>query len=110
MRFNARELALIAQKSPQCFDKQGILGIKEKQEGLFRKGEVLVERLFRLRGNLLFYFKTKDPASEVIGVYVLERCMVELSMEDEDVNFGFIIIFEGEDKRLELTAKYVNIN
>ena len=40
MRFNSRELAFVAQTSSDgAFDKQGVLQIKEKQEGLFRKGE-----------------------------------------------------------------------
>ncbi|RZC36984.1 PH domain containing protein, partial [Asbolus verrucosus] len=33
-----------------------------------------LERWCRLRGNLLFYFKSKDPLSEPIGVVVLEQC------------------------------------
>ena len=39
MRFNSRELAFLAQQPANRFDKEGILFIKEKQEGLFRKGE-----------------------------------------------------------------------
>ena len=40
MRFNSRELAFLVHNSPDdVFDKQGILQIKERQEGLFRKGE-----------------------------------------------------------------------
>ena len=39
MRFNGRELANLAQEAKAGFDKEGLLMIKEKQEGLFRKGE-----------------------------------------------------------------------
>lgn len=39
MRFNSRELAYLAQEPRDRFDKEGLLQIKEKQEGLFRKGE-----------------------------------------------------------------------
>ena len=40
MRFNSRELGFLAKASSDAaFDKQGLLQIKEKQEGLFRKGE-----------------------------------------------------------------------
>lgn len=39
---------------------------------------VSLERWCRLRGNLLFYFKSKDPWSEPIGVVVLEQCQVRL--------------------------------
>lgn len=39
---------------------------------------VNLERWCRLRGNLLFYFKSKDPWSEPVGVIVLEQCQVKL--------------------------------
>ena len=39
MRFNAKELSLIACQPRERFDKEGVLFVKEKQEGLFRKGE-----------------------------------------------------------------------
>ena len=104
LRYNAHELAILARKASSCFDKEGPLLMKDKQEGLFRKGETYMQRLFRLRGNLLFYFKTKDPNSEVLGVYVLERCMVQLDPEDETDRFGFVIMFENEDRPLKLSA------
>ena len=46
MRFNSRELAFLAQTSSDtAFDKQGVLQIKERQEGLFRKGEGTHEKV-----------------------------------------------------------------
>jgi hypothetical protein len=39
---------------------------------------VSLERWCRLRGNLLFYFKNKDPLSEPVGVVVLEQCQVRI--------------------------------
>ena len=39
MRFNSKELSIIACQPRERFDKEGVLLIKEKQEGLFRKGE-----------------------------------------------------------------------
>lgn len=35
---------------------------------------VSVDRWCRLRGNLLFYFKSSDQFSEPQGVIVLEKC------------------------------------
>lgn len=35
---------------------------------------VCLERWCRLRGNLLFYFKSSDQFSEPQGVIVLEKC------------------------------------
>lgn len=40
-------------------------------DGLFT---VSLERWCRLRGNLLFYFKSSDQFSEPQGVIVLEKC------------------------------------
>ena len=48
MRFNGRELANMAQESKGGFDKEGPLQIKEKQEGLFRKGEGELQRFMEL--------------------------------------------------------------
>ena len=39
MRFNSKELVWLAQQPAERFDKYGFLQLKEKQEGLFRKGE-----------------------------------------------------------------------
>lgn len=107
LRYNARELVILANKASRCFDKEGVLLMKDKQDGLFRKGEAYVQRLFRLRGNLLFYFKTCEPSSEVLGVFVLERCMVELDMDDDNV-FSFGVMFEGEERPLKLAATTEN--
>lgn len=55
---------------------------------------VSTERWCRLRGNLLFYFKSDDQFSDVQGVIVLEKCR---PIEDTDRNnqgddgYGFII-------------------
>lgn len=48
---------------------------------------VNLERWCRLRGNLLFYFKTKDPWSEPVGVIVLEQCQVRLDSPMATVPF-----------------------
>jgi len=43
MRFNNREMMILAQQRSAVFDKEGVLQIKEKQDGLFRKGEGLYQ-------------------------------------------------------------------
>lgn len=53
---------------------------------------VSLERWCRLRGNLLFYFKTCDQWSEPLGVLVLEQCVVHIdspSSTPPDGPFGF---------------------
>ncbi|KAH9509933.1 hypothetical protein Btru_044656, partial [Bulinus truncatus] len=102
MRFNARELSLVVQQTSK-YDKQGYLLMKEKQEGFFKKSEAYVNRYVRLKGNLLFYFKSKDIKSEPLGVIVLERCAVELAV-DEETNNGFLLVFEGEEQPFRFDA------
>ncbi|KAL4230048.1 Type I inositol 3 [Mactra antiquata] len=96
MRFNHKELAFLAQQDSSKFDREGSLFIKQKHDKLFKKGEAFVERYFRLRGNLLFYFKNKDMKSEPLGLFVLERCTVELDINEKQ-HFSFVIVFEGDE-------------
>ncbi|KAK3099607.1 hypothetical protein FSP39_006978 [Pinctada imbricata] len=102
MRFNHKELACLAESGD--YDKEGVLHMKEKQEGLFKKGEVYVRRFFRLKGNLLFYYKDKEVLTEPVGVLVLERCTIELDV-DSDIGNGFCIVYEGEDYVYKLQAQ-----
>lgn len=39
MRFNAKELATLAQQPSHKFDKEGILFVTEKQDGFFKQKE-----------------------------------------------------------------------
>lgn len=78
------------------FDKEGPLYLTEKQEGFFRKTEVSLEKWCRLRGNLLFYFKTSDQFSEPQGCIVLEkyRCVKQGDHKEYD---GYVFYLEFED-------------
>ncbi|XP_019621679.1 PREDICTED: type I inositol 3,4-bisphosphate 4-phosphatase-like isoform X1 [Branchiostoma belcheri] len=79
MRYNARELMLIASEKPSYFfDKEGLLIFRER-EHFWKNKAVNVERWCRLKGNLLFYMKSKDKFSSPLGVFVLERCTVSCS-------------------------------
>ncbi|XP_068868828.1 inositol polyphosphate 4-phosphatase type II isoform X1 [Aphelocoma coerulescens] len=72
MRFNAKDLALLARCPSGCFDKEGKLKICSMvgDEKLIEP----TERWCRLKGNLLFLMKNKSSdASEVV---ILERCWV----------------------------------
>ncbi|KAJ3662062.1 hypothetical protein Zmor_006427 [Zophobas morio] len=63
--------------------------------------KVNLERWCRLRGNLLFYFKSKDPWSEPLGVVVLEQCQVRIDPPmaspplTTDGHFPFYLVFDG---------------
>ncbi|XP_025832000.1 type I inositol 3,4-bisphosphate 4-phosphatase isoform X2 [Agrilus planipennis] len=124
MRFNKQELITLATQPSTKFEKEGVLYIKERQEGFFRKTErkgnkrakqkrlrnlscvgvvnkVSLERWCRLRGNLLFYFKSREPWSEPIGVIVLEQCQVRLDPPTPttplptDGHYSFYLVFDG---------------
>ncbi|OWF44824.1 type I inositol 3,4-bisphosphate 4-phosphatase-like isoform X2 [Mizuhopecten yessoensis] len=98
MRFNSKELSFLAHQPSSRFSKEGVLWMKDKHDGLFKKGEVNQERFFRLRGNLLFYFKSKELKGDPLGVLILERCTIELSTGAETGDlFGFIIVYEGDE-------------
>nr|XP_022326682.1 type II inositol 3,4-bisphosphate 4-phosphatase-like isoform X3 [Crassostrea virginica] len=104
MRFNNKELVHLAHNG--IFDKQGPLLMKDKPEGLFKKGEEYQKRYLRLKGNLLFYFKDKDKSvshEPPVGVLVIERCTVELDLES--VDFGFLLVYEGEDYTYKFQAQ-----
>nr|CAH7757510.1 unnamed protein product [Callosobruchus chinensis] len=101
MRFNKQELVTLAMQPSTKFEKEGILYIRERQEGFFRKSEISLERWCRLRGNLLFYFKHKDPWSEPLGVVVLEQCQVRIDppMASPPIaaegQYPFYLVFDG---------------
>ena len=54
---------------------------------------VSVERWCRLRGNLLFYFKSRDQWSEPAGVIVLENVTVKVDNTGMDGTFGLLLTF-----------------
>ncbi|XP_017773756.1 PREDICTED: type I inositol 3,4-bisphosphate 4-phosphatase isoform X2 [Nicrophorus vespilloides] len=101
MRFNKQELETLATQPSSKFEKEGVLYIRERQEGFFRKTEINLERWCRLRGNLLFYFKSKDPWSEPTGLVVLEQCLVRIDPPmattpiTADGHFPFYLVFDG---------------
>ncbi|KAL3880724.1 hypothetical protein ACJMK2_032942 [Sinanodonta woodiana] len=107
MRFNNKELAYLAQQDRDKYDKEGILYMKDKTDshGLFKKGSIgFVQRLFRLRGNLLFYFKGKDAKSDPLGLLILERCSVELDLAEKD-GYSFVIVYEGDEQAYTFKAE-----
>ncbi|XP_076248233.1 inositol polyphosphate-4-phosphatase type I A isoform X2 [Calliopsis andreniformis] len=95
MRFNKQELLTLATQPSQKFEKEGILYVRERQEGFFRRNEISLERWCRLRGNLLFYFKSREQWSEPLGVIILEQCFVRVEQPSNQVPYGFSIVFDG---------------
>jgi len=112
MKFNRAEMAALASQPTHRFDREGVMFVREKQEGFFRRAEkkkvgrslscvggavsgVCVERWCRLRGNLLFYFKSRDQWSEPAGIIVLENFSVEIEKDGLSDWYGLVLIFEG---------------
>ncbi|EDW48850.1 GM17563 [Drosophila sechellia] len=101
MRFNKPELNSLASNPATRFDKEGLLIITDRQEGfLWRSSEVRVERWCKLRGNLLFYLKDKDPKSAVAGLLVLENCRARIQNEERDPD-GYVFDLDFKDSPSE---------
>ncbi|XP_064481343.1 inositol polyphosphate-4-phosphatase type I A-like [Ornithodoros turicata] len=105
MRFNAKEIAAVASQPSYKFDREGLLLIKERQEGLFRRNDLYTERWCRLRGNLFFYFKGKDQCSDPFGLIVLEHCTVK-SGPDQGNLCPFSFVFHDSEEWVLQAACY----
>ncbi|KAL0902147.1 hypothetical protein ABMA27_000089 [Loxostege sticticalis] len=95
MRYNKQELFALASQTSQNFDREGVLVLKERQDGFFRRSEGCSVRWFRLRGNLLFYLKGPEPWYEPMGVIVLGHHQVKLQTQDENGHWPFQIVWEN---------------
>ncbi|XP_064625229.1 pleckstrin homology domain-containing family J member 1-like [Lineus longissimus] len=98
MRFNERELKFVARTG--VTEKEGNLRYRNP----YAKRDGYKSRWFRLKGNLLFYFRSDEhgglsPEQEVKGVMVLERYQIQLE-QLPDRPFVFSIYFENDaDKK-----------
>ncbi|XP_050360803.1 inositol polyphosphate-4-phosphatase type I A [Nymphalis io] len=95
MRFNKQELAALASQTSQSFDREGVMVLREKQDGFFRRSEGCSLRWFRLRGNLLFYLKGPEPWHEPVGIIVLGQHQVKVQTQDENGYWPFQIVWEN---------------
>uniref|UniRef100_A0A2L2YFA4 Pleckstrin homology domain-containing family J member 1 n=1 Tax=Parasteatoda tepidariorum TaxID=114398 RepID=A0A2L2YFA4_PARTP len=95
MRFNEKEIAFIA---AQPGDKEGRLHYRSPG---FR--EVYKERWFKLKGNLLFYFRLNEYGGvyekEPVGVLVLEQCRIQSELYAEFTNAFSITFINEHEKR-----------
>ncbi|XP_015929967.1 inositol polyphosphate-4-phosphatase type I A [Parasteatoda tepidariorum] len=103
MRFNSKEIIAVATQPSYKFDKEGVLYVREKHDGLFRRSDVFSQRWCRLRGNLLFFYKTKDQCSEPAILFVLEECQIRLDA-NSDIPFSFSLIFQYDGSIQQLGA------
>ncbi|KAJ9586081.1 hypothetical protein L9F63_020278, partial [Diploptera punctata] len=54
-----------------------------------------LDRWCRLRGNLLFYFKSREQWSEPLGVIILEQCSIKVDTPTAEGPYGFHLVFDG---------------
>ncbi|XP_054723799.1 pleckstrin homology domain-containing family J member 1-like [Uloborus diversus] len=95
MRFNEKEIVCF---SAEPGDKEGRLFYKSPG---FR--EVYKERWFKLKGNLLFYFRLNEHGavfeSEPVGVIVVEQCRIQPELYTEISNAFSITFVKDFEKR-----------
>uniref|UniRef100_A0A2R5LEU9 Pleckstrin homology domain-containing family J member 1 n=1 Tax=Ornithodoros turicata TaxID=34597 RepID=A0A2R5LEU9_9ACAR len=97
MRFNEKEMATVA---AGVADKEGRLNHRSLS---FR--EVFKERWFKLKGNLLFYFRLNEYGgvyeSEPVGVFIIEYCKIQNEPAVEQ-SFAFSMSFLDDVDRKHL--------
>ncbi|GFW65014.1 pleckstrin homology domain-containing family J member 1 [Trichonephila clavipes] len=95
MRFNEKEIACIAM---QPGDKEGRMFYRSP--GGFR--EAYKERWFKLKGNLLFYFRLNEHGAvyenEPVGILVIEQCRIQTELYTELPN-AFSITYANDLER-----------
>ncbi|KAK4008321.1 hypothetical protein OUZ56_013464 [Daphnia magna] len=103
MKFNKQELSNLACQSCNRFIKEGLLVVYEKQDGvIFKRNEIATERWCRLRGNMLFYFKSNEAWSEPAGVIVLDIGNIQVDPVPLVGNWPFTLVMArgGGNQRL----------
>ncbi|KAF5891648.1 myosin regulatory light chain 2, skeletal muscle isoform type 2, partial [Clarias magur] len=81
-------------------------GAPDKEGYLYKKGEVNTsyqKRWFSLKGNLLFY-RERRSERDILGVIVLERCVVQLC--DSEEHFAFSVSFFGDAEEADGLRTY----
>eukprot|EP00040_Diaphanoeca_grandis_P030309 m.178986 g.178986 ORF g.178986 m.178986 type:complete len:292 (-) comp31954_c3_seq1:26-901(-) len=93
MKVNHKHIANLCSYDSET-DKAGYM----QKRGFFFNTEYK-KRWFVLKGNLLFYFKSKTSLSDPTGVIFLENCIVKKNKTVSQPHFfhEFTVEFEGED-------------
>uniref|UniRef100_A0A1B6KP66 Pleckstrin homology domain-containing family J member 1 n=1 Tax=Graphocephala atropunctata TaxID=36148 RepID=A0A1B6KP66_9HEMI len=105
MRFNDRELVTLSSAEA---DLEGRLNYKKTPSGNFgQSGSGFKERWFKLKYNLLFYFKINELGhieEKPAGVFVLEAAKIQVELSG--AQFAFTIIFRDDpDKKHIFSAR-----
>ena len=59
-----------------------------------------------MRGNLLFYFRSRDHFSEPSGVIVLEACSVNVDKDRDESTFGIVLDFGDYKQHLAAYTEF----
>ncbi|RWS23983.1 Type I inositol-3:4-bisphosphate 4-phosphatase-like protein [Leptotrombidium deliense] len=120
MLVNREEIARLALLDSVHYEKEGFLFVRERNDGLLsRRNDAFIERLCRLKGNLLFVLNTNTNPAEsdvywstlpslpvcaaersIVYVLLLEEYTIRLLDESNDKHFCFIIDF-GKNETLK---------
>ncbi|CAH1709792.1 pleckstrin homology domain-containing family J member 1-like [Aphis gossypii] len=105
MRFNNREMIHISHSNPVL---EGRMSYAKLSNGYSSKG--FKERWFRLKYNLLFYFKINGfgqvDLHQPAGVFVLENSIVRLENNMPGTLFSFSLSFKDEpDKKYIISSQ-----
>jgi len=122
MIVNYKEICELAWLESSSFDKEGFLFVQEAKDNALQqwKCESFVERLCRLRGNILFILDITVQENQVknnsndnsqdsealddklIDVIILEECVVKLTSEDSNKHYCFLVEFGKSDSTKSL--------
>ncbi|XP_014239719.1 pleckstrin homology domain-containing family J member 1-like [Cimex lectularius] len=102
MRFNEHQLHLISQEKPDYEDRLSYIQLNSNSPKNFK------ERWFRLKSNMLFYFKftvSGQIECKAAGVIILEGSKLEYE-EHGSAPFAFSLVFAGDyERRYIFSAK-----
>jgi len=105
MRFNNKELIHISHSNPIL---EGRMSYAKLSNGYSSKG--FKERWFRLKYNLLFYFKINGcgqiDLQQPAGVFVLENSIVRLENSLPGTLFSFSLSFKDEPDKKYVISSY----
>lgn len=105
MRFNDKE---IAQVSESKADLEGVLHHMKPQGTEWSdwyQQPCFKERYFKLKANLLYYFRINEQ--EPLGVLVLENAHVAYERPHQGIPFAFSLTFKVNDKFRDNEAKHI---
>ncbi|KAL1492811.1 hypothetical protein ABEB36_010993 [Hypothenemus hampei] len=105
MRFNDREIASLSSLKA---DLEGILCYMKPQGSDWSdwyQQPCFKERYFKLKANLLYYYRTNEQ--EPLGVLVLENVHVGYERPQRGIPFAFSLTFKVNDKLRDNEARHI---